>query len=114
MKDHISHLVVNYLKIEDDIILVGATDNLRWKWDIEEEMSGDDSKTIVYVTLIDNGNQFSISEEAGFHSLPGDPTRPLAMSHLFELFEIAWIIKNENLKYIDARERFFGKVISKN
>ncbi|HTF02421.1 MAG TPA: hypothetical protein VK826_00285 [Bacteroidia bacterium] len=113
MNDEITHLVVNGINIEDNVIHVGATDNLRWKWDTEEGMSGTDAKTIVYVTLTDNGKEYSVSERAGFHCSPGDPTRVLAMSNLFELFEIAWIIKNENLEYKNARERFFGKIINK-
>ncbi|WP_215226698.1 hypothetical protein [Echinicola shivajiensis] len=73
MYGQITHLVVNWINIEDNVILVGATDNERWRWDIEEGMSGVDAKTIVYVTLTDNGKGVSISEEAGFHCSPGDP-----------------------------------------
>ena len=76
-------------------------------------MSGADAKTIVYVTLTHNGKGVSVSEEAGFHCSPGDPTRVVAMSNIFELFEIAWLIKDENLDYSDAWERFFGKIINK-
>ena len=111
MSEEITHLVVNWINIEDNVILVGATDNLRWKWDTESGMSGVDAKTIVYVTLTDNGKGIVTSEEAGFHSSPSDPTRLQAMSHLIDLFEIAWEIKNENLGIDTARERFFGKII---
>ena len=113
MGKQITHLVVNWINIEDNIILVGATDSERWRWDTEEGMSGADAKTIVYVTLTDNGKGISISEEAGFHCSPGDPTRTLAMTSLVELFEIAWMIKNENLDLQTAREKYFGKEINK-
>ena len=106
-----THLVVNYIRVEDNVILVGATDNLRWKRDTEEGMSGADAKTIVYVSLKDNGAGYAVSEEVGFHSSPGDSTRPLAMSYLLEMFEIAWSIKNEKLNCSRAMERFFGKPI---
>ena len=113
MDKQITHLVVNYINIEDNVILVSATDNERWRWDTEDGMSGADTKTIVYVTLTDNGKGYSVSEEAGFHSTTGDPTRVVAMSYLMELFEIAWSIKNEKLNYKDAEERYFGKKINK-
>jgi len=64
--DRITHLVINWISIDDNVILVGATDNLRWKWDTEVGMSGVDAKTIVYVTLTDNGPGYSISED-GFY-----------------------------------------------
>lgn len=112
MSEQITHLVVNWIKIQDNVILVGATDNLRWKWDTEEGMSGVDAKTIVCVSLTDNGKGIAVSEEAGFYCSPGDPTRLVAMSNLFELFEIAWVVKNENLDYDKARKRYFGKIIN--
>lgn len=111
MDEEITHLVINWISIEDNVILVGATDNERWRWDTEEGMSGVDAKTIVYVTLTDNGEGYSVSEEAGFHSSPEDPTRIIAMLYLIELFEIAWSIKNNKLDYKDAQEKYFGKEI---
>lgn len=111
--DEITHLVINWIKLEDNVVLVGATDNERWKWDKEEGMSGDDAKTIVYVTLTENGEGYSVSEEAGFHCSPGDPTREVAMLNLVELFGVAWSIKNDKLDYRQAREKYFGKEIKK-
>ena len=113
MDGQITHLVVNWIKIENNVILVGATDNERWKWDTEVGMSGVDAKTILDVTLTDNGKGFSISEKAGFHCSPGDPTRIVAMTSLVGLFDIAWIIKNENLDLKTAIEKFFGKEIKR-
>lgn len=112
--DHpLTHLIINSINIEDNLILVGATDNERWRWDTEEGMSGVDAKTIVYVTLTDNGKGYAVSEEAGFHASPGDPVRKLAMSFLPELFEVAWAIKKEKLDLQDARKKFFGLEIGK-
>jgi hypothetical protein len=113
MTEEITHLVINWINIEDNVILVGATDNLRWKWDTEIGMSGVDAKTIVYVTLTDNGKGISVSEEAGFHCVPGDPVRNIAMSYLYELFEIAWKIKNDNLSIKLARKKFFGSIVKR-
>lgn len=112
MSEQITHLVVNYISIDQNVILVGATDNQRWKWDIESGMSGVDAKSIVCVTLINKGEGY-ISEEAQFFCSPGDPTRCLAMSNLIGLFEIAWTIKNENLEDNNAREMFFGIIIKR-
>jgi hypothetical protein len=33
------------------------------------------------------------------------------MSHVFDLFETAWSIKNANMNLDEAREKFFGKII---
>lgn len=113
MDEQTQYIVVNWINIKDNVILVGATDNERWNWDTLEGMSGADAKTIVCVTLTDNGEQFSISEEASFHCSPGDATRTVAMSHLAELFEIAWDIKTENLNFQAAQKKYFGKKIKK-
>ena len=113
MNGQITHLIINFINIEDNVILVGATDNERWKSDTEEGMSGTDAKTIVYVTLTDNSEGYSTSEDAGFHCSPGDPTRFVAMSNLIELFNVAWVIKNEKLNIQDAREWYFSKEIKK-
>lgn len=112
MDEQITHLVLNWIDIDGNTIKVGATDNLRWKWDTEEGMSGMDAKTIVYVTLTDNGKGISTSEEAGFHCLPGDPTRRIAMLGVSELLEIAWSIKNDNLDYESAKEEYFRRELS--
>lgn len=97
-----THLVINYIWIENNEITVGATDNLRWKWDTEDGMSGGDAKTIVFVVLKD------YLEKTGFHCLPGDPVRELAMSHLFELFDIAWAIRNDKDDLQTAGDKYFG------
>lgn len=88
---------------------MGATDNERWRWDIEDGMSGADAKTIVCVILKDNGKGYATSETAGFHTDPD--TRALAMSHVSELFDIAWDIKNKNMKFEEADIKYFGKQI---
>ena len=49
-------LVINYLVVEKELVLVGATDNQRWDWDTKEGYSGADAKTLVLVTLEVNLN----------------------------------------------------------
>ena len=93
------------------MILVGATDNIRWDWDTKDGYSGVGAKTIVYVTLKNNGEGYAVSEDAGFHATLEDPVRKLAMSKVFELFEIAWEIKNKNLNLKQAHKLFFGKIV---
>ncbi len=112
--EDLTHLVVNWIDMTDDkIILVGATDNLSWGYDIEDGFSGSDARTIVCATITDNGKGIANDEKALFYCLPGDHTRALAMSFLEQLFEMAWVIKNENLSYEDARARYFGKIVKK-
>ncbi|WP_294197673.1 hypothetical protein [uncultured Chryseobacterium sp.] len=113
MEEEFTHLVVNWIDVDNKVILVGATDNLRWKWDTELGMSGADAKSSVWVTLTDNGKGFTGSEDAHFLCPPGDPVRSLAMSNVLGLFEIAWAIKNEKLVVDRARKRFFGKIIGR-
>ncbi|MEM9983067.1 MAG: hypothetical protein AAF734_11265 [Bacteroidota bacterium] len=113
MGNPITHLVVNYVRVEENMIHVGATDNERWRWDTEEGESGADAKTIVFVTLTDQGKGYTVAEEAGFRCAPGDPTRVVAMSYLLELFEMAWYIKNNHLDDQAAREKYFGSVLNK-
>jgi len=113
MEAPITHLIINWIEIKKDEILVGATDNQRWNWDIAAGMSGVDAKSIVYVTLKDNGKGYAVTEKAGFHCLPGDPTRRVAMSKLLAIFDVAWSIKNENLELKTARKRFYGNKIYK-
>ena len=113
MEDALTHLVVNWIDIEDDFILVGATDNLRWQWEKEEGVSGADAKSIVCVSLTEEGKGRAVLEKADFYAGPGDLSRSLAMSCLEELFEIAWLIKKDSLSYERARETFFGKEVKK-
>lgn len=113
MEEQLTHLVVNWIDIDFNAILIGATDNERWKWDTDFGMSGANAKSIVWVTLTDNGKGHAVSEDAHFFCHPEDPTRSLAMSNIIGLFEIAWTIKNENIDDINARERFFGKIVKR-
>lgn len=108
-----NYLIINYIDIEKDFVLVGATDDQRWKWDTDEGMSGVDAKTIVYVTLKgDPKSRIAIQEEAGFHCAPHDPIRRLAMTYIYELFEIAWDIMNNEMSFELATEKYFGFKIS--
>jgi hypothetical protein len=114
MEEPLTHLVVNWIDVSNEVILVGATDNQRWQWDTDAGMSGADAKSIVWVTLTDHGKGYAASEEAHFFCYPGDPTRSLAMANLMGLFEIAWTIRNEKTQDMAAREKFFGKIIMGN
>ena len=107
-----THLMINWINIEDDVILVGATDNLRWQWEVEDGNSGSDAASIVYVTLTDKGKGRATEEKAGFHAWPGDQSRRLAMTYLYELFDVAWQIKNHALLFEQAFEQYFGMKIS--
>ncbi|VXC10524.1 MULTISPECIES: hypothetical protein [Chryseobacterium] len=113
MEEQLTHLVVNWIDVDNKIILVGATDNENWKWETDLGYSGVDAKSIVWVTLTDNDKGYVVSEEAHFFCFPGGPTRSLAMSNIIGLFEIAWVIKNENMERDNAREKFFGKIIGR-
>jgi hypothetical protein len=108
MGNKATSLVINYIVVEPEEIVVGATDNERWRWDLEDGESGADAKTLVFVTLTENGTGYAVSENAGFHCAPGAPERPLAVAHLQELFEVAWEIRNLGLNQMAARKKYFG------
>ncbi len=112
MEKQITHLIINYIWMDKRDISVGATDNERWRWDTEEGMSGVDAKTLILVTLTNNGKGNITGEKADFFCLPSDPTRKLVMSSLTGLFNVAWAIKNSNISILEARKRFFGKKVN--
>lgn len=111
MEEPFTHLIINWIEVDHQMILVGATDNERWNLEKEFGGSGTDAKSSVWVILKENGKGRSVSEEAHFFCFPGDPVRSLAMSRVFDLFETAWNIKNQNMNLDEAREKFFGKII---
>lgn len=111
MQNAITHLVINWIAINDNSILVGATDNERWQWDTEEGASGADAKTLVTVTLTQQNKGFSTLETANFYCPPGDITRSVVMLYIEELFRIAWAIKNKNLDFTEAHKIYFGKAL---
>jgi hypothetical protein len=108
----ITHLILNWFIVEDETILVGATDNERWRWDVEDGYSGADAKSVVFIEMKINEKGQVTSEVAGFHSRPGSPERSVTMSNIEGLFDVAWIIKNEKLDEKAARKRFFGMEIN--
>ncbi len=86
--------------------------------DIEDEVeTGANAKTIVYIVLVKvgktNDGRDSFIEKAGFHCHPEAPTRVVGMTHLIELFEVAWSIVDEKLDFQTAWKRYFGKQIKK-
>jgi len=105
-----THLVINWLYVENNEILVGATDNDRWEHDTADGMSGADATTIVLVTLHFK-RKLAAVETAKLHCWPGDANRELAISKIQNLFDIAWKIKDNKMTHEDAREKFFGKEI---
>jgi len=109
------YLVINYIIVEPELVLVGATDNQRWDWDTKEGYSGVDAKTLVLVTLEgDLDSKYAIQEQAQFHCAPSDPLRKLAMAQVYELFDLAWEIKKARLEESAARKQYMGVAIKSN
>ena len=100
-------MIIHGIEIEDNEILVGATTQGRWDDDRADGMNGADAKSLVWVTLKDNGPGWAVTEAAGFHC-KGDPDRTQAMLAIKGLLEVAWIIKNEGLDRDTAIDQFFG------
>ena len=101
-------LVVNSISVDEKETVVGATNRKRWEWDQEAGLSGADARTIVWVTLTDNGPGYVVSETAGLFCTRDDPLRSLAVSGIPEMFEIAWSIRDRHHDLQQAHDAFFG------
>jgi hypothetical protein len=101
-------LVVNSIFIDGPKIVVGATNSQRWEWDKKAGLSGADARTIVWVTLTDNGPNYVVREEVELFCVRKDPLRKLALGKIPDLFEIAWAIREKRLDNQQAQEAFFG------
>ncbi len=104
-----THLVINFLIIQNGKLTVGATDNSRWNWEIEDGHSGADAKTIVNYEIDPGGPRWTSSENLVLHCLPGDPIRPLVLQQISKLINVAWEIYNDDdLDQDSANDKYFG------
>ena len=101
------YLIVNDIWIEQKEVIVGATDNQRWDWDINDGKTGADAKTLVFVRLELTETGY-VLEKAGFHCSREDSLRALAMSKVERLLDIAWDIYESKWDNIKARDVYFG------
>lgn len=105
-----AYLVVNYVRVEENKIIIGATDNERWQWDIEDGESGADAKTIIMVTLeTDDGGYTAEKVELFCDRCEG--LRILVMEKIENLFTIAWDIHDKKFGKKEARDNYFAYVI---
>jgi hypothetical protein len=102
------YAVVNWIFIDEKEIIVGITDSERWGWDIKDGYSGADARTIIYVTLILNGEKITNGELVNFFCSRYEPLRTLATATIPKLFEIAWEIEDLKMTQVEARDKFFG------
>lgn len=104
------HLLVNYIWIDAESITVGATDDERWAWELEDGYSGGDAFSFVQATIADGPDGCAPVETVRFLIKPGyEPHRTLAEKAVGPLSAIAWEIKNRGLSLQAARELFFGR-----
>jgi hypothetical protein len=110
MSTIITHLIINYIWIDDESITVGATDNERWQWEHEDGYSGADAFSFVQASIVKNGKGYAPTETVTFLLRPGTgPHRELAERVIGQLCAIAWEIKERSLELSTARELFFGR-----
>jgi len=64
------------------------------------------ARTLVLITLKGTGN--AIEETVQLFCPPSDPWRELSVNRMADLFEIAWIIKNQHLNRKIVFKKFFG------
>lgn len=106
------HTVINYIWIDETEITVGITDSERWQWDTEEGMSGADARTMLWVSIIDNGAGYAYSEKVNIFCARSEKIlRSLAISVIEILFDIAWDIKEQQFTSEQAKKLYFGKIL---
>lgn len=75
------HLLVNYIWIDAESITVGATDDERWGWELEDGHSGAEAFSFVQATIADPPDGCAPFETVSFLIKPGyEPHRTLAES----------------------------------
>lgn len=102
------YLIINSITADEEEICVGATDNERWAWDVSDGYSGVDARTMVWVTLKDNGPGYVVSESVSFFCHREDPLRAIAYNGISGLFDIAWDIREQKFSEKEARKAYFG------
>lgn len=112
MDEAITHLVVNYIIVAPDEIIVGATDNERWRWDTKDGYSGADARTSVMVRLVLPAKaSYAIGESASYFCSPGDTARAISIAGTAALLTIAWQIQRAGDDQKTARAKYFGQAI---
>lgn len=89
-------------------VTVGATDEERWKWEIEAGDSGADASTLVMTSVTRYARDWADNETYQLHAPPGEPHREECFPAMPYLADIAYRILNENMSEDTAREVFFG------
>lgn len=105
-------MIVHDIRIDEEDareIIVGATDLQRWHWELEDGAAhAANAKTLVYVSLIDRGPKWAVTETVGLHVARVDPLRDDALSAIPALLKIAWEIYDAGWSLAEARERCIG------
>lgn len=101
-------LIINFIRIDEKEITVGATDYERWQWDIDDGDSGADAKTIICAILKKTESGY-IKERIELDSFRADPLRKILFSSADQLLETAWKIHDENLDEEKALDLYFGR-----
>lgn len=107
------HLIINSIQVNEQEIIVGATDSFRWADERSTGThSGVDAKTHVWVTITKNQGRSAPTEEVGLFAGRTEDIYELALSGIAELCEIAWEIKTQGLDMGQAKEKYFGYALT--
>lgn len=102
-------MIVNWIFIDKDEVIVGATTPERWAWEIEDgRTSGVDAKTLVMARLVDSGPRIALKETEELFVAPSDPERAAALAVMAELLGAAREIHEARPHTGPARSRWFG------
>jgi hypothetical protein len=101
-------LIVNWIEIENGLVRLGATDDRRWRWSIEDGGAGGDATSHVLVSLVEPGGAFALEETVQLFCAPDLPERSLVLAQLADLTALAHLVHRLRLLDEEARSRLFG------
>jgi hypothetical protein len=99
-------LIIHDVRIIDTHLLVGVTDENRWRAERAAGGSGADAKTFLWVQVQPG------FEQIGLHVERTDPLRMTVMRRLPALLEIAWQAHAAGWSIQEARQQLIGRPVS--
>lgn len=102
---------INHIIVEDQVVHIGATNEQRWQWELEDGYNGSEAKTLVTFTLDFSGGHKNVApnETVQFFTFPSDHLRKSCYGVVGALAEVVWAIYDAKMDEKEAKFNFFGK-----
>ena len=88
--------------------LVGATDENRWDWEIDDGQSGHDAATLVWASYTINPQPYAPEAKVGFHNLRDEETKFGCYLAVQPLMEITKALAERKITEEQAHATLFG------